>query len=136
MIVIVDSDGLIGLSHKDDVHFDRCHKLLKTLERKHAHLIYPATVIAETISVLQLRLNNQKTADQILEFVKSGAFDIEDVNLDTLVTAASFLGKDRNKHATLFDAIVAAVAQKYKADAIFSFDHFYKNKGFKLASEI
>ena len=42
----------------------------------------------------------------------------------------------RSKHHTLFDAIVAAVAKKYYADAIFSFDKFYKSKGFKLVSEL
>jgi len=42
----------------------------------------------------------------------------------------------KGKHHTLFDAVVAAVADKYQADAIFSFDKFYKSKGFKLASDL
>ncbi len=42
----------------------------------------------------------------------------------------------KSKHNTLFDAVVAATAKKYQADAIFSFDKFYKKQGFKLASEL
>ena len=136
MIIVVDSDGLIGISHEDDTHYHRCRELLNWLSQRNAELIYPATTIAESISILQIRLNSPKTADKILEFVKSGIFDIEPVDRTTLITATSFLEASRSKHATLFDAIVAAIAQKYQADAIFSFDKFYKTKGFKLASEM
>ena len=136
MIIVVDSDGLIGISHEDDTHYHRCRELINWLSQRNAELIYPATTIAESISILQIRLNSPKTADKILEFVTSGVFDIEPVDRTTLITASSFLEASRSKHATLFDAIVAAIAQKYQADAIFSFDKFYKSKGFKLAPEL
>ncbi|KKQ15191.1 MAG: hypothetical protein US28_C0021G0022, partial [Candidatus Daviesbacteria bacterium GW2011_GWA1_36_8] len=77
-----------------------------------------------------------ETADAIMEYTKAGLFNIEAVNNEVLISAISFLDKNRSKHATLFDGVVAAIAQKYKADAIFSFDKFYKTKGFKLASEL
>lgn len=136
MTIVVDSDGLIGFSNPEDVHYLVCMKILQNLKKLASVLIYPATTIAETTAVLQIRLNKQETADQIIEFTKSGAFQIESVNQETLVNAASFLDKDRSKHVTIFDGIVAAVAQKYQADAIFSFDKFYKKQGFKLASEL
>lgn len=56
------------------------------------------------------------------------------VDSDGLIATSN--KEERSKHATLFDGIVAAVAEKYQADAIFSFDKFYKRKGFKLASEL
>jgi predicted nucleic acid-binding protein len=36
----------------------------------------------------------------------------------------------------LFDALVATFAKKYNADAIFSFDEWYKNLGFKLVTSL
>lgn len=136
MIIVVDSDGLIGISNMEDVHYAQSIKLLQKLKQENAQLIYPATTIAETTAMLQIRLNKQDTANQIIEFVRSGAFWVESVDQTILVMAASFLNQDRSKHATLFDGVVAAIAQRYRADAIFSFDKFYKSKGFKLASEL
>lgn len=136
MTVIVDADGLIGFSNPEDAHYLTCMKILQKLKKLAAVLIYPATTIAETTAVLQIRLNRQETADQIIEFTESGAFQIESVDQATLINAASFLNKDRSKHVTMFDGIVAAVAQKYQADAIFSFDKFYQKQGFLLASEL
>ncbi|TSC88731.1 MAG: Uncharacterized protein G01um10145_757 [Microgenomates group bacterium Gr01-1014_5] len=136
MIIIVDSDGLIGTSQEDDAHYSNSILLLQKLTRAKARLIYPATVIAEATAILQIRLNRQETANKIFELVKTGAFTIEPINQEILTTAIRLLKTNRNKHATLFDAIVATVAQKYNADAIFSFDNFYKKKGFKLASEL
>jgi predicted nucleic acid-binding protein len=136
MIIIVDSDGLIGISNPEDVHYLSCIKLLQNLKKLNAILIYPATTIAESTAVLQIRLNKSETADQIIELTKSGVLLIEPVDQAILAKAASFLGKDRSKHATIFDGIVAAIARKHQADGIFSFDKFYKKKGFKLASEL
>ncbi len=136
MIVIVDSDGLIGISNPEDAHYLVSVGILQKLKMLNARLVYPATTIAESTAVLQIRLNKPDTVKQIIEFTKSGVFQIEPVDQVTLVNAAFFLNKGRSKHATIFDGIVAAIAQKYRADAIFSFDKFYKKKGFKLASEL
>lgn len=136
MTVVVDSDGLIGISNPEDAHYLVSIRLLQKLKKLQARLIYPATTIAESTAILQIRLNKLDTADQIIEFTKSGVFHIEPVDKTTLVSAASFLNKNRSKHATIFDGIVAAIAQKHQADGIFSFDKFYKKQGFKLASEL
>jgi predicted nucleic acid-binding protein len=36
----------------------------------------------------------------------------------------------------VFDALVAAVAKKNNADAIFSFDAWYQKQGFKLVTNL
>ena len=136
MIIIVDSDGLIGLSQEEDAHYSGSVKLLKKLNKENAKLISPATTIAEAVSILQIRLNKQDTADQIMDAVESNLFYIEPIDQMILAQAISFLGSGRSKHHTLFDGVVAAVARKYQVDAIFSFDKFYKTKGFTLASEL
>lgn len=136
MIIIADSDGLIGISNPNDGHYLNSTNLLKKLNQLNAKFIYPSTAIAEATAILQIRLNKQDSANQIIEFVRSGLFQVEPVDQETLIEASYLLDQKRSKHATLFDAIVAAVAKKYNADAIFSFDRFYKTKGFKLAEDL
>lgn len=136
MIIIVDSDGLIGVSNEKDAHYLNAKDTLQKLNEEKARLIYPSTVIVEATTILQIRLNKLDIANKILELVRSNALFIEPVDQTTLINASLLLENKRSKHATLFDAIVAAIAQKYNADAIFSFDKFYKSKGFKLAGEL
>lgn len=135
MHVIVDSDGLIGISHTEDIHYPRLQNILHKL-RGHAEFIYPATTIAEATAILQIRLNKPKTAKQIIELVKSGILHIESVDENILIMATLYLDKEKNKHVTLFDGVVAAVAEKYQTKVILSFDSFYKKQGFTLATEL
>lgn len=136
MIVIVDSDGFIGSLNPRDQHHLATQKILIKLIEKGAKLIYPVTVIVETVTFLQGRLNQPKLADQVIKFMNDNKFIIESVDNEVLQKASSFMDFKKSKHHTLFDAIVAAIAQKYKADGIFSFDKFYKTKGFNLASQL
>lgn len=67
----------------------------------------------------------------------AGAFQVEYISADIMKKAAEiFDAKAISKQNTLFDAIVAATAEKLEADAIFSFDDWYPKLGFKLASEL
>ena len=136
MTIVIDSDGLIGISNKDDLHYQASVSLLQQLHQAKAEIIFPATVIAEATAVLQIRLNKFDGVNQILKWVKSGQLRIESVDQAVLADAASFIKESTSKHVTLFDGIVAAIARKYNAAGIFSFDKFYKSKGFKLASEL
>lgn len=136
MIVVVDSDGLIGSLNPDDSHFEVSQKLLSTFINKKAKLIYPATVIAESVTFLQGRLNKPELAKRVIQLVHEDKLNVELVDNIILKQASVFMDFKRSKRHTLFDAIVAAVAQKHHADAIFSFDTFYKKHGFNLASEI
>jgi len=52
-----------------------------------------------------------------------------------LKTAIGFYRPEGSKYNTFFDAIVAAVTKLTKADAIFSFDEWYKKQGFKITDE-
>lgn len=136
MIIIVDSDGFIGSLDPQDQHFTASTQILSKLVKKSAKLIYPATVIVETVTFFQGRLNNPRLAQQVVELVTNKELTIEAVDGEILQKASSFMDFRRSKHDTFFDAVVVAIAEKYRADAIFSFDKFYKSKGFKLASEI
>ena len=136
MIIIVDGDGLIGSLNPTDSHHSLSQTILVKLSERGAKLIYPVTAIAESVTFFQGRLNKPELANQIIQLVKENLLNIESVGVKTLQNASSFFDFKGNKHNTLFDCIVAAIADEYKADAIFSFDGFYKKKGFKLAAEL
>lgn len=136
MIIIVDSDGLIGSLNPNDIHYSVSTKILLALVKKSAKLIYPATTIAESVTFLQGLLNKPELAKEIIDRIQTNQLQIEAVDQSVLQEAGLLMNLKRSKHNTLFDAIVATIAKKHNADAIFSFDKFYKTHGFLLASEL
>jgi predicted nucleic acid-binding protein len=135
--VVVDADGLIALFSKDDAHAETAMVLLQELVREEAKILYPSTAIVEATTTLQRKLNQPQLAAQIAELVKENQFPVEAVNEETLSDAVTyFKSTERSKHNTLFDAVVAAVAKKTNADAIFSFDKWYTKQGFVLVAEL
>lgn len=136
MIIIVDSDGLIASLNLDDNHHSSAQKVLAKLVKKEAQLIYPATVIVESVTLLQGRLNKPEFAKLIIQRVNNNLLNIEPVDSKILQQASLLMNFRGSKHHTLFDCIVAVIAEKNNADALFSFDKFYKTKGFRLATEL
>jgi predicted nucleic acid-binding protein len=136
MIIIVDSDGLVGSLNSEDFHYPIASQLVEKLVRQGAQFLYPATTIVESTTLLQGRLNKPELAEKLKDFIQNDKLDIVLVDNALLKHAVSLMDSGTTKHHTLFDAVVAAVAKENKADAIFSFDKFYKSKGFKLASEL
>lgn len=62
---------------------------------------------------------------------------IEPIGQDIIAGAAKHFDPNATKKNTPFDCAVVAVADKYKADYIFSFDDFYVKKcGYKLAEDL
>ncbi len=62
---------------------------------------------------------------------------ITPVTHETITAALAYYQPTKSStHHTLFDAVVAATAKQYQADAIFSFDGWYKSLGFKLAGAL
>lgn len=136
MIIIVDSDGLIGSLNPNDVHYPTLRNILTELVSKDVTFLYPTTVIVESVTFLQGRLNKPILANEVVQRVNQNQLNIEPVDAELLQKACLLMNLKGSKHNTLFDAIVVAIAQKYNADAIFSFDKFYKSKGLKLVSEL
>ncbi len=137
MTIVVDSDGLIGLLDKEDAHYVSAQMILEKLAKEKTKFIYPATVIVESTTILKVRLKKPQVADEIARLLLSGFLVIEPVDEGVLKEAVNILeGKGGDNHNTLFDAVVATIAQKHHADAIFSFDRFYKKHGFKLAADL
>lgn len=135
-IIVVDADAIIAQTNPKDILHQAANEISHTLITLSARILYPVTAIAEANAHIQRVLNDTVSAYTTAVFMGSPIPEVVEVNKQTLINALDYFSPKTSKKNTLFDCIVAAVAEEHKADAIFSFDNFYKKKGFKLASEI
>jgi len=135
-IVIVDADAIIASENAGDFHHQKTMKILERLSVLHAQVLYPTTAIAEAATHMQRVLGDTERAYNTVMLMTKFETQVVDVGKQTLVEALKFFSPKTSKKNTIFDCIVAAVARREKADAIFSFDRFYKKNGFTLAEEL
>lgn len=136
LIVIGDADAIIAQTNPDDLHHQKATVISDTLKSKHAQLIYPVTAILEAAAHMQRVLNSSASAYGTAVYFSNPNIQVVEVNQDIFKSALKYFDPNSSKKNTLFDCVVAAIAEENKADAIFSFDKFYKRKGFKLAGEL
>lgn len=136
LIIIVDSDGIVAQSNLDDANHDLAVKISEKLVDLEAKVIYPSTTIFEATTTMARKFNNPQMAAGTLSVFTDPSMIIEPVDQQIIVGAAKYYDPNTTKKNTTFDAAVAAVADKYKADYIFGFDGFYEKKGFKLAKDL
>jgi predicted nucleic acid-binding protein len=134
--IVVDADALIALVDCDDLHAVDAFALLKRLRELEALLLYPATTILEAATTLLRKLNKPALVAQIVAATKARHSTIEPVDHELIDEAATLFTPHGSKQNTLFDAIVAAVARRYDARAVFSFDARYTKQGLSLASDL
>lgn len=134
--VVVDADAIIAQTDPNDFHHQTATEISNFLANMNAQVVYPATAIAESNAYIQRVLNSTASAYGTAVVFTDPHVQVAEVSQETLKNALKYFSPTTSKKNTLFDCIVAAVAEEYKADAIFSFDKFYKSKGFTLASEL
>lgn len=135
-IIIVDADAIVAQANPDDSNHKKACQISQKLIALNAQIIYPSSAILEAVAVLQGKLNSKATAYGTAVAFTEAEIKIADTSQDILKSAIKFFSPITSKKNTLFDCIVAAIAKENKADAIFSFDKFYKKNGFKLASDL
>ncbi len=135
-IIIVDADAIIAQADQNDSHHQTAIKISQSLANLQAHVVYPATAIAESNAYMQRVLGNTPSAYRTAMTFADPGIEIAQVNHETIKSALKFFSPTTSKKNTLFDCIVAAIAEEYNADAIFSFDRFYVKKGFTLAKNL
>jgi len=136
LLIVGDADAIIAQTDPQDVHHQKATTVSGVLKNKDAQIIYPVTAVLEAATHMQRVLNSTASAYETAVVFSNPNIQIAEVNQDTLKNALNYFSPKTSKKNTLFDCIVAAVAEENKADAIFSFDKFYKTKSFKLASEL
>lgn len=134
--VIVDADAIVAQAHPLDSSFHKASTTSRRLSELGVQVLYPSTAILEGTTALQTKLSSSAIAYDIAQVFTTLRDQIVPVDQTILQKAVHYFSPSTSKKNTLFDCVIAAVADEYKADAIFSFDKFYKKKGFKLASEL
>ncbi len=134
--IVVDADALIALFNKDDGHAARSLDLLDRLTAEGASLVHPASTIVEAVATLQRRLSNANAAAELVRLVQQADLNVEPIDAGVLAEAMALFNPHGSKQNTLFDAVVAVVARRVDADAIFSFDGWYEKQGFRLVSQL
>ncbi len=135
-IIVADADAIVAQASPGDNLHVKAVKIAKNLVQLNAQVLYPTTAITEAVTHIQRVLSSGATAYGTAVAFTDPNVSVIEVNQETIKHAAQFFSSTTSKKNTLYDCIVAAVAEEYKADAIFSFDKFYKSKGFKLASDL
>lgn len=135
-LVVGDADAIVAQANSQDSNHNKAVKIAQGFVTAQVRVIYPVTAVMEAVTHIQRALNSGATAFGTASLMVDPAIEVVEVNKQTLSKAVSYFSPTTSKKNTLFDCVVAATAEEYKADAVFSFDKFYKSKGFKLASEL
>ncbi len=135
-LIIVDADALISFVYVNDANHARAKAILQQLANTQAFLLYPTTAICEAVTALKGKLNRPEDAKRIVEKLQSGEYPIQAVDQPTLTEAAALFNPLASKKHTLFDAVIAAIAKRLEASAIFSFDEWYRKIGMTLTDDL
>ncbi len=136
LLIVADSDALIALLHEGDLKHAEADETARHLDKLGAHLVFPATTIAEVVTTFQRKFNRSDLATAVLDQLTSDGFQVQEIGKEILNQATALFDPYGSKHDTYFDCITAAVAKTLLADAIFSFDSWYRKLGFKLAEDM
>lgn len=134
--IVGDADALVALIHQEDPHHAKAKKVSQALIARNTLVIFPATAISESITVLQRKFARPNEVEQLLKNIADEALFVRHVDAATLRNAVEIFRPRGSKKNTLFDAIVATVAKEENADVIFSFDDWYRKQGFTLAEDL
>jgi predicted nucleic acid-binding protein len=134
-LIIADADAIVALASKSDANHEKAKHVLAYLSTMQSSLLFPLTAICEATTALQGKLSNPQAAQFVVERVQSGDFPIQTIDHGILVGAIRLFHPHGSKKNTLFDAIIATIAKQFHADAIFSFDSWYKKIGLHLVSD-
>jgi predicted nucleic acid-binding protein len=99
-------------------------------------VIYPNTAIAEAITTLFRKHSNPHLATYVTKQYQDNYFTFQYIDEEIMKRAAQIFNSKGSKQNTFFDALVAATAKELQADAIFSFDRWYKKLGFRLVADL
>lgn len=135
--VIVDSDALIGLIHKDDSLHKRCFDLSKFLSVNDFTVVVPYPIVLEAATALA-RDKTIRRPDLAARLLKDHSLlrsdDIEWEGVNKLVSR--LYNPRTSRQNSPFDYFLLAVAKLNDIELVFSFDTFYRKQGLRLVEDI
>jgi len=133
--IINDADAIMALVNEDDSNHEKAVTISGMLIEQQATILTPVTAILEAITALKRAINRPDLAKVIISSCQNGDIPTIDVPSDILPEAINFFNPDASKKDTMFDAVIVAMAKRYNAKSIFSFDKGYKKTGIPLISD-
>lgn len=136
-LVIVDSDGLIGLVNSNDTNHAKCLEISNYLASNSLGTIVPYPIVLEAATALarDTKLNRPDLAAEILT---AHAHIESQPNLDENVASlvSELFQNNTSRKNTPFDYYLLALAKKNGIKYVFSFDSFYKKQGLIPVEEL
>jgi len=134
--VVVDSDAIFAIYNPDDPLNTRATKTFQQLIENEFQLVYPTSVLFESISLFQRVSPKPAVTALLIDMIKNEELLIHVINIELLKESTDIFKPAGSKKNTLIDCSVVAVAKKIKAAGVFSYDSFYKKQGLKLAEDL
>lgn len=134
--VVVDSDAIYAIYNPEDPLNSRATETFQQLIENGFRLIYPISVLFESISLFQKVSPSPEVTEMLVDMIKNDELLICVVDNGLLKESAAKFKPAGSKKNTLVDCSVVGVAKKIKADGVFAYDEFYTKQGLKLAEEL
>lgn len=134
-LVLVDSDALIGLIHKDDALHRRAIAVSRYLSRNDFVVVIPYPIVLEAATALARGAKRPDLAKRLL--VDYSAFSQPELVENLIAKEVSKIFDPKaSKKNTPFDCYLVALAKLNKINFVFSFDSFYQKLGLTLVEEM
>ena len=136
-VVVVDADAIVAQTCVHDPNHIKAVEIAKKLSLREAKLVYPITAIVEAGAFIQRVLGNGRLSQAVMSsffYPHVLVYEIERRDLERAVR--NYFNSLGTKKNTVFDCIVAAVADRHDTKEIFSFDSFYRKRGFDLVTGV
>ncbi len=130
--ILLDSDSFVAITKTADSNHQRAKKIHQQLLKQSAKYFVSNLVFSETVTVISQRLGSTFAKQFISNFQKklvSKEFNYIYINQKLEDLAVKIFKKQTSKNISFVDCTNIAIYQKYKLDAIFSFDKHYQKNG-------
>lgn len=136
-LVIVDSDGLIGLINPHDPNHTACLEISKYLAKNSFATIVPYPIVLEAATALarDTKINRPDLAAKILA-AHASIEEKPTIDEDVANLVSDLFHANTSRKNTPFDHYLLALAKKNGIKYVFSFDSFYKKQGLIPAVEL
>jgi predicted nucleic acid-binding protein len=132
MTTIVDTDTIFALSNPTDALHARATALVERLAD--ITVLLSPTTLAE-FSLTAARKLGLAHAKAAVREITQGPMQLVVVDAQDIQAATTLFYQQKRIENSLCDCFVMALAKRYNADCIFSFDGGYSDNGFVLAED-
>ena len=133
--VLVDADALVALAKIDDSNHKKSVDLSNKLQSAGVNYCFSPFTVAEAATVLSYKTTHQ-SAKEFLKQIRGLDVPVIELPEKYKELPDDWFLKQNKKGTSYFDCYNMALLERYKLEAIFSFDSIYKRNGFTLLEDL